>query len=102
MDDFSDLPPDLGAALMRCLREIDGEFEVADMEGLVKLIAEHGEQYPVLLSLVTVNEEAVVAHFKETGEVPPGIKLIGKIREGEKVTRLEVIHGPKPPDRPKS
>jgi hypothetical protein len=36
-DDENNLPPEIGAKLMRFLREkADGEFEVIDMEGLVK------------------------------------------------------------------
>ena len=94
-DDENNLPPEIGAKLMRFLREkADGEFEVIDMEGLVKFIAEHGERYPVLQSLVKINEDALIEHYKRTGEVPPGIKLIKtSTREGENVTYIEILHG---------
>jgi hypothetical protein len=91
------LPPELGERLMKCLRETDGTFEVADMQALLDLIIEHGKKYPQLRELVTINDEAIVEHFLATGEVPPGVKMVGTAREGDKVTRLEVIHGPRPP-----
>lgn len=93
-----DLPPELGAQFLTFLREVNGEFEVIDKEGLVKFVAEHGKKYPVLWSLFNINEEAVVEHFKKTGEVLPEMKIIHtSTREGDNVTKLEVFHGPKPP-----
>ncbi len=92
-----DLPPEIGEQLMKCLRETDGTFEVTDMKALLNLIIEHGEEYPQLCELVTINGEAIMERFLATGEVPSGVKMVGKTREGDKVTRLEVIHGPRPP-----
>jgi hypothetical protein len=98
MTKFQDeLPPEIGAKLLTFLREEDGEFHVADMQGLVQFIVEYGDRYPTLLNLVKVNEEFVVEHFERTGEVLPGIKLIKTTtREGDNVTKLEIFQ-----DRPK-
>jgi len=93
-----ELPPELGAQFLTFLREVNGQFEVVDKEGLVKFVAEHGKEYPVLLSLFSIDKEAVVEHFKKTGEVLPGMKIVHtSTREGENVTKLEVFHAPKPP-----
>jgi hypothetical protein len=94
---LKDLPPDLKEKLLTFLREVDGEFEVADMKGLVGFIVENGTKYPALYGLLNINKEEVVDHSNRTGEVPPGIKLVRKTQESEKVTRLEVLHGPTPP-----
>jgi hypothetical protein len=91
------LPPELTERLMKCLRETDGAFEVADMQALLDLIEEHGKEYPQLRELVRINEEAIMEQFLATGEVPPGVKMVGTSREGDKVTRLEVIYGPRSP-----
>jgi len=91
-------PPEIGAKLMTFLREANGGFQVADMRGLVKFVAEYGDRHPALLSLLDVNEEAVVEHFKRTGEVPPGVRVIKTTtREGDNVTKLEIFRGPLPP-----
>ena len=96
--DWSDLPPEISAKLMACLRETNGEFEVADMEGLVKLVAEYGKEHPVLTSLLKIDYDAVVEHFKRTGEVLPGMRIIHtETREGDNVTKLEIFRGPIPP-----
>lgn len=94
---WSALPPEIAERLMECLREVDGTFEVADMRALLNLIVEHGEEHPQLQALVVVNEEMLMQRFLETGEVPPGVKIVGTTRESDKVTRLEVIHGPRSP-----
>ena len=95
-EQLTDLPPELRAKLLTFLRESNGEFEVVDMQGLVQFISEHAEQHPVLLRLVQVNEDVILEHFKQTGEVPPGIKLIKTTTpEGSNVTYLEIFHGPK-------
>ena len=97
-ENWDDLPPEIGAKLMGCLRETDGQFEVADKEALLKLVAEHGEQYPVLLGLFKIDYDAVVEHFKKTGEVLPGMRIIHtETREGDNVTKLEIFRGPIPP-----
>jgi hypothetical protein len=57
------------------LKEVNGQFEVADTRGLLKFIVEHGNQYPALYNLFGVNEEAVIEHFERTGQVPPGVAL---------------------------
>ena len=95
MERWRDLPPEIADRLMKCLRETDGAFEVADMEALLNLIVEHGDEYPQLRELVTINGEAIVERFLAAGEVAPGVKMVGKTREGDKVTRLEVVHGPR-------
>jgi hypothetical protein len=41
----------------------------------------------------------VIDHYQRTGEVPPGIKLVQKTQESDKVTRLEVLRGPMPPKK---
>jgi len=62
----------------------------------VELIAEHGDAFPFLRELITVNLDAVVKHYEETGEVPPGIKLIRTTTEaGSNVTSLDVLRGPR-------
>lgn len=93
-----ELPPEIGAKLMTFLRETNGQFEVADMQGFLEFIVEFGEQHPMLLDLIKVNKEAVVDHFERTGEVLPGIKLVKTTtREGHNVTKLEIFRGPHPP-----
>lgn len=54
---------ELLAELMTYLREIGGEFEITDMPGLIAFIRKHGEEYPKLLELVDINEDAIVEHF---------------------------------------
>jgi len=62
----------------------------------------HAEQYPVLGAMIEVSEAALVQHFKDTGEVPPGVKMIEKARHlGTNVTGLRVLHGPIPPKEKK-
>src|SRR5438034_75468 len=94
--DRNDLPPELGAKLLTFLRETEtGGFEVVDMPGLCGFIVEYGEQYPSLLDLVKPNEDAIVDHYKQTGEVPPGVKLVVKTQhEGDNVIGLEILRGP--------
>lgn len=73
--DVADLPPELRTEFLSFLREVNGEFEVADTRGLLMFIAEHGQQYPALFKLLEINEEAVIQHFERTGQVPPGVQL---------------------------
>ena len=97
MKDHDELPPELRAQFLTFMREVDGEFEVADKEGLVKFVAEYGERYPVLLSLFSIDKEVAVEHFKGTGEVLPGMRIIHtSTREGDNVTKLEIFRGPIP------
>jgi hypothetical protein len=98
-DGLENLPPDLKQTLLSFLREDGDGFEVTDMMGLVAFIAEHGATYPALYRLININEEAVIDHYKRTGEIPPGIKLIHKTQESDNVTRLEVLRGPIPPKK---
>jgi hypothetical protein len=98
MKSGDDLPPEIGAQLLTFLREVNGQFEVADKEGLVKFVAEYGERYPPLLDLFSINKEAALEHFKRTGEVLPGMKIVHtNTREGDNVTKLEIFRGPIPP-----
>lgn len=93
-----ELPPEIGAKLMTFLRETNGEFQVADMQGLLNFVAEYGQRHPVLLELVKIKEEAVVEHFKRTGEVPPGLRVIKTTtRDGDNVMKLEIFRGRLPP-----
>lgn len=94
----SELPPEIGAKLRAFLHEENGELQVADIQGLLKFVAEYGERHPALLDLFKLNEEAVVEQFKRTGEVPPGVKVVKTTtREGDNVTKLEIFPGPLPP-----
>jgi hypothetical protein len=91
-----DLPPGIAARLMVCLEEVGDEYHVKDMKALVELIAENGSEFPFLLQLVTVNMDAIVKHYEEIGEVPPGIKLVRTTtQEGSNVVGLDVLHGPR-------
>ncbi|MBI1398003.1 MAG: hypothetical protein GC151_18675 [Betaproteobacteria bacterium] len=92
------LPPELAAKVMSLLREVDGEYEIVDMPALVDLILEHGQEYPSLRDLIQVNDDALLAHYRETGAVPPGIKIVEtSTQEGSNVTELKVSHGPRSP-----
>jgi hypothetical protein len=73
--DIADLSPELQAEFLSFLREVDDQFEVADMQGLVGFIAKHIEQYPALFNLIEINWDFIVNRFERTGEVPPGIRL---------------------------
>jgi hypothetical protein len=89
-----DLPEAVATKLMACLEEFDGDYRVKDMEALVNLIVEHGSEFPFLRELVTINEAAVARHYEQTGEVPPGIKMVQtSAEEGSNVVRLNVVHG---------
>ena len=95
-DDLRSLPPELLERFMSFLRDVDGQIEVIDGPGFVGFVMEHYNEYPVLLNMIKLNEEALTEHYERTGEVPPGVKLIKKTtREGENVTKLEIIHGPR-------
>ena len=100
MDDILKLPPEVRDELAGFIREENGEAHVADREGFVKFILKNFEKYPALGGLLAVNESALVKHFEETGEVPAGVRMVGKVRLSDKVTKLEILTGPIPP-RPK-
>ena len=92
----TNLPPELATLLMSLLKEVNGEFIITDMPALVKLVQEHGQQYPELFDLVKIDEDALLKSFHETGTVPPGIKITHtSTEEGSNVTELKVFHGPR-------
>jgi len=98
MDSDNELPEHIRERLATIVAMCDIEGEDAAKLAMIKLIVESGEQYPVLFDLVSVNEAAVIEHYENTGEVPPGITLIGTATpEGENVTYLEILRGPIPP-----
>ena len=76
-------------------REVDGNVEVADEDGLWNFVKENISMYPALGELFTLNEDALTEHVRKTGEVPPGVKLITKTEvEGQNVTKVRIYHGP--------
>jgi len=79
--DITDLPPELGLRFLSFLREVNNHFEVADAQGLLSFIVEHGKEYPFLLELFEIDLDAVIERFERTGEVPPGILLTRTINE---------------------
>lgn len=96
--DGGPLPPELYEELMTYVVERDGQWEVIDMAALLNLIVAHGAEYPQLLSLVNVKEGALEQHYRQTGEVFPGVKIVKtETEEGSNVTKLEVLRGPIPP-----
>ena len=98
MTTHPEIPAALHSKLMSLMREVDGTYKITDMGAFLHLISEHAEQYPQLLDLVKVKEGALEQHYEQTGEVPPGVKLIRTTREeGSNVVGLEVLRGPIPP-----
>ncbi len=69
---FEDLPIEIQQRVLSFIgdRE-DGRLDDDAMKGLIAFIVENADAYPALLNLVKVNEERVIEHAKETGEVPP-------------------------------
>ncbi len=101
MSDLETLPDELRARFLGFFREENGEFSIVDKEGLVRFVAENGEEYPDLLTLFRIDREAVVEHFKKTGEVAPGMRIIHTAtQEGSNVTKLEIFRGPEPSKKP--
>ncbi len=95
-DRFEDLPPEIHQRVSTFIiaRE-DGTFDVEDRMGFIGFIVENADAYPALLNLVKVNEERVIEHVKQTGDVPPGVKIIKTLTvEGENVTQVGIFHGP--------
>ena len=93
-----DLPIEIRSRVLSFCRDVDGTLEVADMMGLVNFILDNSQAYPALLNLVKLNEAELIRHFQETGQVPPGVKLIKTTTvSGQNVTRLEIFHGPTGP-----
>ena len=100
MSGIEDMPRELAERFLALFTEVNGQSEVNDMAEFIRFIAEHGKQFPFLLTLVNVNEAAVIKHYEETGEVPPGVRLIGtSTPEGSNVTYLEILQGPIPPKK---
>jgi len=96
MNTWSNVPPEIVERLMACLEEVDGDYEVKDFKALLDLVIEHGTAFPALRELVKLNEDAVRKHYEETGQAPPGVKIVKKTTaEGSNVVRLDVIHGPR-------
>jgi hypothetical protein len=96
-----DLPSEIVERLRSFVRETDdGEIELIDKPGALGFIAEHCEQYPALLGLLSVNWDAIRKHYEDTGEIPPGVELVRtRTRPGENVTQLEILRGPIPPTK---
>lgn len=95
---LDELPEEVARELMSFLIDVDGDLRVNDVSGFLTFVAHHSENYASLLELIKVDEEAVIAHFEETGEVPPGLKLVGKTTEAHSnVTHLQILRGPIPP-----
>jgi len=89
------LTPELTTELLGLIRETDEEdYEIIDMEGLIRFVGLHGTEYPFLFGMLKINEALLVDHFEKTGEVPPGIKMVRTTRKIDGVTELEVLHGP--------
>ena len=96
-----DLPEEIiQRVLSFCSVDADGSMAVEDMRGLVAFILENADTYPALRNLVSVNKDALTKHIEETGEVPPGVKLIKTTTiEGSNVTSVRIVHGPANVDR---
>jgi len=92
----TDLPDEIVERVSSfCRRDADGNRTVEDMRGLVAFIVENAGQYPALLGLVSINEEAATKHIQETGDVPPGVKLVKtSAAEGSNVTHVQIVRGP--------
>lgn len=69
-DRFEDLPPEIQERVLSFIgdRE-DGTLDDEAMRGLIAFIVENADAYPSLLNLVKLNEERVIEHAKETGQV---------------------------------
>ena len=91
-----DLPDEIiERVLSYCTVDASGHQTVSDMRGFVAFIVENADAHPALLNLVSINEDAVTKHIQETGEVPPGIKLIKtSTAEGSNLTKVQIVHGP--------
>lgn len=62
--------------------------------GLINFIVENADAHPSLLNLVKVNEERVIEHAKQTGEVLPGVRIIKtRTAEAGNVTDVRIFHG---------
>lgn len=92
---IEDLPPEVREKLLSYCRVEDEQVRVVDLDGLLRYIVEQGGQYPVLHSLVKIDKEFLIERFKQTGELPAGVKMIRKTtQEGDNLTKLDIFHGP--------
>lgn len=56
---------------------------------------QHVDQHPALLKAIAVNEDAVIKHVRETGQIPAGVKIIRtQTTEDSNITKLDIFHGP--------
>lgn len=92
----NDLPREvIERVLSFCTEDASGNQQVHDREGLVAFVFENSERYPALLNLLKVDEDRLTQHIQETGQVPPGVKIVKTTTaEGSNVTRVEIVHGP--------
>ena len=95
-DQFEALPEEIQQGVLSLVQlKEDGTWECPDRRALIEFIVENAEPYPGLLNLVRIDEERMMEHVRETGEVSPGIKIIKTTTtEGDNVTQLRVFPGP--------
>ena len=91
---LTDVPPEIRAQIIALLREVDDEYEITDMAAMVSLIVEHGKKYPSLYKLMRIDNDAVVAHFRKTGEVIPGIQIVQTSTDEGELTKMAIFRGP--------
>ncbi len=91
-----ELPVEIVERLLSfCTTDAAGHQQVADMKGLVAFVLKNAEKHPTLLNALTVDEDRLTRHIQETGEVPPGVKLVKTTTEdGSNVTRVQIVYGP--------
>lgn len=89
-----DLPPDIAAKLMACWRRWMGTTVSETRRRYLISSPSMARRSAFLRELITVNLDAVVKYYEETGAVPPGIKLIRTTTaEGSNVVGLDVLRG---------
>jgi hypothetical protein len=95
-DRVEGLPPEIQERLASFIGDrVDGTPPEDDMRGLITFIVENADAHPALLNLVKVDEKRMMEHVKETGNVPPGVKIVQTSTvEGENVTKVRIFHGP--------
>jgi hypothetical protein len=96
-NDLEGLPEDIQRRFLMLIHfHDDGTWECPDRRAFVDFILDNADAHPALLEFVCVDEERLMRHVRETGDVPPGIKIIKtSTAEGDNVTQLRVFHGPK-------
>jgi hypothetical protein len=60
-----DLPDLLEVQFFACLEFVDGEYQVKDEQGLIRFVLENVCEYPELLSLIELNEDALNEHYRD-------------------------------------